>query len=186
MVGSSTAAMSWMVRTPRRSISSTTRSLCTTCPRIAPRPPFAANRFTFRSAIRTPEQNPYFAALLTFIGTRNATPAANILGAGGYRGVLSAGCWGGRSGRRGLGGLSTQGTEFHDVHSALSTQHSAPVLTHPSIQHSPGRARQPSAALACHPERVVEWGAKDPLPKHDTRSVGRGSFAPTRHPLLRK
>ena len=26
-------------------------------------------------------------------------------------------------------------------------------------------------------------GAKDPQPMHDTRSVGRGSFAPTRHPL---
>src|SRR5687768_14243273 len=68
MVGSCTAAISWIVRTPSFSISSTTRSLCTTCPRIAPRPPAAAKRFTFRSAIRTPEQNPYFAARLTFIG----------------------------------------------------------------------------------------------------------------------
>jgi len=49
--------------------------------------------------------------------------------------------------------------------------------------HSAGGARQPNATLACHPERAVGWGAKDPLPKHDTRSVGRGSFAPTRHPL---
>jgi len=43
--------------------------------------------------------------------------------------------------------------------------------------------RQPNHSLACHPERAVEWGAKDPLPMHDTCSVGRGSFAPTRHPL---
>src|SRR6266498_3351715 len=67
MVGSVTAAIDSTVRTPRRSISSTTRSLWTTCPRIAPRPPPAAKRFTLRSAIRTPEQNPYLAARFTII-----------------------------------------------------------------------------------------------------------------------
>src|SRR5258708_28841911 len=35
---------------------------------MAPRPPPAAKRFTFRSAMRTPEQKPYLAARLTFIG----------------------------------------------------------------------------------------------------------------------
>jgi len=35
----------------------------------------------------------------------------------------------------------------------------------------------------CHPQRAVERAAKDPLPMHDARSVGRGSFAPTLHPL---
>src|SRR6185436_16192672 len=37
---------------------------------MAPRPPPAAKRFTFRSAIRTPEQNPYFAARFTFMTQR--------------------------------------------------------------------------------------------------------------------
>src|SRR5207244_12031507 len=73
------------VRTPNRSISSTTRSLCTTCPRIAPRPPPAANRFTLRSAIRTPEQKPYFSARLTFIVALNAFDARKILAVGGWR-----------------------------------------------------------------------------------------------------
>src|SRR6059058_310197 len=67
MVGSSTAWICSTVRTPRLSISSTTRSLWTTCPRMAPRPPPEAKRFTFRSAMRTPEQKPYFAARFTFI-----------------------------------------------------------------------------------------------------------------------
>src|SRR5437016_8831107 len=67
MVGSVTAAIDSTVRTPRRSISSTTRSLWTTCPRMAPRPPAAAKRFTFRSAMRTPEQKPYLAARLMII-----------------------------------------------------------------------------------------------------------------------
>src|SRR5436190_16670184 len=80
MVGSSTAVISSIVRTPRRSISSTTRSLWTTCPRIAPRPPPAANRFTFRSAIRTPEQKPYLAARLTFIGGRERNERAGHSG----------------------------------------------------------------------------------------------------------
>src|SRR2546430_525622 len=79
MVGSVTAAIDSTVRTPRDSISSTTRSLCTTCPRIAPRPPPAAKRFTFRSAMRTPEQKPYLAARLTFIPSANALRAGNIL-----------------------------------------------------------------------------------------------------------
>src|SRR5688572_19209460 len=70
MAGSCTAAMSPTVRTPSASISSTTRSLWTSCPRIAPRPPPAAKRFTLRSAMRTPEQKPYFSARLIFIGTQ--------------------------------------------------------------------------------------------------------------------
>src|SRR6266705_1619939 len=72
MVGSLTAMISSTVRTPRFSISSTTRSLCTTWPRMAPRPPPAAKRFTFRSAMRTPEQKPYLAARL--MTTRLVTP----------------------------------------------------------------------------------------------------------------
>src|SRR5215212_6528217 len=76
MVGSSMASIFSTVRTPRSSISWTTRSLWTTWPRIAPRPPPAAKRFTFRSAMRTPEQNPYFAARFTFIGCRNIVLAA--------------------------------------------------------------------------------------------------------------
>jgi len=42
---------------------------------------------------------------------------------------------------------------------------------------------EPTQLLPCHPERAVERAATDPLPMHDTRSAGRGSFAPTRHPL---
>src|SRR5437773_7117106 len=87
MVGSATAAISSTVRTPNRSMSSTTRSLCTTCPRIAPRPPPAANRFTLRSAIRTPEQKPYFSARLTFIAGPNVLSAENILNRGSWLAV---------------------------------------------------------------------------------------------------
>ena len=47
-----------------RQVSRTTRSLCTTWPRMAPRPPPWANFFTLRSAMRTPAQKPYFSARL--------------------------------------------------------------------------------------------------------------------------
>jgi hypothetical protein len=68
MVGSVTSSMAATVRMPSRSISSTTRSLWTTWPRIAPRPPPAAKCRTFMSATRTPEQNPYLLARFTVIG----------------------------------------------------------------------------------------------------------------------
>src|SRR5262249_38673264 len=89
MVGSLTAAISSTVRTPSFSISSTTRSLCTTWPRIAPRPPPAAKRLTLRSAMRTPEQKPYLAARLMIIVAVNAFWRGNILFAG--RPPLAAG-----------------------------------------------------------------------------------------------
>src|SRR5205814_260407 len=54
--------------------------LCTTCPRMAPRPPPAAKRFTLRSAMRTPEQKPYFCARLMIISGPNAIRRENILG----------------------------------------------------------------------------------------------------------
>src|SRR2546428_13728758 len=42
---------------------------------MAPRPPAAAKRFTLRSALRTPEQNPYFSARLTRIRCVERLPA---------------------------------------------------------------------------------------------------------------
>src|SRR5438132_14010753 len=46
---------------------------------MAPRPPAAAKRLTLRSAMRTPEQNPYFSARLTLICRLNASYDRNIL-----------------------------------------------------------------------------------------------------------